>query len=428
MISFSSYNNIDASVIKLLKASSIRVDSNIIIDELEKHPDYPSLLTISDVLNNFNIKNNAFRLQPGELQQMTCPFLVHTSSNGGDFLVVNQIDADMVVVSSDKWDKHKIKLSEFEKAFKGIVLTVDPSAVNIPERTFAETLNEIKTPLAITGLLLVFMAAVIFHTGYFANYTWQILSLTVFKTAGLITSILLLVQAIDSDNPFVQKLCTGANTDCKAILSSKAAKVFDGLSWSEVGFFYFGGTWLALLFGSHSVSLMQVLAILNIVSLPYTFYSIYYQARVAKQWCVLCCTVQALLWLEFIPCVTAFDAPFVMPNSTEWSTLLISLLLPVTLWVLVKPLLLKIQQLKPLKEQLRKFKYNSELFNSMLNNQPKYTLPSEEWSIILGNAEASNSITMVTNPYCAPCSKTHKLLDELLEHHEDLQARIVFSA
>src|SRR5277367_288651 len=127
MISFNSYNNIDSSVIKLLKASAIRVDSNIIIDELEKHPDYPSLLTISDVLNNFNIKNSAFRLQPGELQQIACPFLVHTSSNGGDFLVVNKIDADVVVVSSEKWDEHKIKLSDFEKTFKGIVLTVDSS-------------------------------------------------------------------------------------------------------------------------------------------------------------------------------------------------------------------------------------------------------------------------------------------------------------
>jgi len=425
---FSSYNNIEASVIKLLKASAIHVNSDTIIDELEKHPDYPSLLTISDVLNNFNIKNNAFRLEPGELQQIACPFIVHTSSNGGDFVVVNQIDADTVVVSSEKWNKHKIKLGDFQKTFKGIVLTIDPSDVKLPEKTFTTTLNQIKTPLAITGLLLILVAALVYHTDYFAGYTWQILLLTLFKTAGLITSVLLLVQAIDGDNPLIQKLCTGANTNCKAILSSKAAKVFDWLSWSEVGFFYFAGTWLVLLFGGHSVSLLQVLAVLNIVSLPYTFYSIYYQARIAKQWCVLCCTVQALLWLEFIPGITSLSVPFTMPNNAEWSTLLISLLLPVVLWVLVKPLLLKIQQLDPLKEQLRKFKYNSDLFNSMLNNQPKYTLPATEWSIILGNAEASNSITMVTNPYCAPCSKTHKLLDELLDLREDLQARIVFSA
>jgi len=148
--------------------------------------------------------------------------------------------------------------------------------------------------------------ALVFHTTYFTNLSWQIILLTLFKTAGLITSILLLIQSIDSNNPLVQVLCQGGGkTDCNAILSSKAAKVpipiaiGIELTWSEVGFFYFAGTWLLLLFGGGSPAIWQALALLNFISLPYTVYSIYYQARVAKQWCVLCCTVQALLWLEF---------------------------------------------------------------------------------------------------------------------------------
>jgi protein-disulfide isomerase len=91
-------------------------------------------------------------------------------------------------------------------------------------------------------------------------------------------------------------------------------------------------------------------------------------------------------------------------------------------------LFLKLQQLKPLKQQLRKFKYNTELFNNMLAAQPKYATPHEDWSIVLGNAEANNIITMVTNPYCPPCAKTHKLLDELLAQRDNIQARIVFTA
>lgn len=428
MLPLNNYANSDASIIKLVKALSIPINSDKIIDELEKHPDYPSLLAISDVLNNFNLKNRAFGIQPEELPHMPCPFIVHTHLNGGDFLLVNKIDAEKIVVSSEKWDKHKIELNEFKRSFDGIVLTIDALPDNQPAKMIATALSELKAPLASAALLLIFMVAIIFHTGYFANYTWQVLLLTAFKTAGLITSILLLVQSIDSNNPLVQKLCTGTNSDCKTILSSKAAKVFEGLTWSEVGFFYFTGTWAALLFGNHSVSILQVLAILNIISLPYSFYSIYYQARVAKQWCILCCTVQALLWLEFIPSVTAFGSSLISPTYSEWSTLFIALLLPVVLWIIVKPWILKVQQVKPLKEQLRKFKYNSTLFTSVLNNQPKYALPSEDWSIVLGNADASTSITMVTNPYCPPCSKTHKLLDELLEQRTDIQARIVFTA
>ena len=428
MISFKKYDNVDASVIKILKALQFSVDSSKIIEELDKHPDYPSLLAICDVLSNFNIGNSAYRITADELPLVPCPFIIHTHSNGGDFLMVNEIDDQKIVVSSEKWNKHKMDLNEFKNVFDGIVLTIDPSLGPRSTGDSLASISEIKTPLAIGGLLLILVAGVIFHTTYFENYSWQVLLLTLFTTAGLITSILLLVQSIDSNNPLVQKLCSGNNSDCRAILSSKAATVFEGLSWSEVGFFYFGGTWLALLFGNHSTSLLQALAILNIMSLPYTFYSIYYQARVAKQWCVLCCTVQALLWLGFIPSVTAFNTPFTMPDTAVWSTLFISLFLPIVLWMLVKPLLLNVQQVRPLKNQLRRFKYNSELFNSMLNNQPRYALPSEDWSIVLGNADARTSIIMVSNPYCPPCSNTHKLLDELLEQRSDLQARIVFTA
>ena len=428
MISFKKYDNVDASVIKILKALQFSVDSRKIITELEKHPDYPSLLAISDVLSNFNIENNAYRVAADDLPRVSCPFIVHTRSNGGDFLMVNEIDDQKLIVSSEKWNKHKIDLSEFKKVFDGIVLTIEPSLTPRSIGSARTSISEIKTPLAIIGLLLILIIGVIFDTNYVENYSWQILLLTLFASAGLITSILLLVQSIDSNNPLVQKLCSGNNSDCKAILSSKAATVFEGLSWSEVGFFYFSGTSLALLFGNHSTSLSQALAILNIISLPYTIYSIYYQAHIAKQWCVLCCTVQALLWLQFIPSVTAFNTPLTMPDAAAWSTLFISFFLPIVLWMLIKPMLLKAQQIKPLKDQLRKFKYNSELFNSMLNNQPRYALPSEDWSIVLGNTNARTSITMVTNPYCPPCSKTHKLLDELLELRSDIQARIVFTA
>jgi hypothetical protein len=99
--------------------------------------------------------------------------------------------------------------------------------------------------------------------------------------------------------------------------------------------------------------------------------------------------VQALLWLEFIPLISiAFKQPVTIPDTGESSVLFICLLSPVILWALLKPLFLKLHQLQPLKQQLRKFKYNTELFNQMLTTQPKHTQPDDTWSIVLGNVEA----------------------------------------
>ena len=429
MLSFSRLPNPDAAVNKLLKELSISIDAETINAELEKHPDYPSLLAISDVLSAFNIENAAYRVDLENLANVPCPFIAHTSINAGDFLVVNTMDGDKVTVSSEKWNNHKMSLDEFKKIFKGIVLTAEPSADFKTTNTLSTTLTAIKNPAIIAGGVLILVSAV-FVSGYFTNLNWQTLLLTVFKTAGLITSVLLLIQSIDSNNPLVQKLCQGGSkTNCNAILSSKAAKVFEGLTWSEVGFFYFAGTWLLLLFGSGSATIWWALAILNVISLPYTFYSIYYQARVAKQWCVLCCTVQALLWLEFISLVTniqTFSLSF--GDGRNAAIIIVCLLTPVVLWMLLKPLFLKLQQLQPLKQQLRKFKYNTDLFNNTLTAQPKYAQPDDTWSIVLGNVEAENIITMVSNPYCGPCAKAHNQLAELLEHRDDIQARIVFTA
>jgi uncharacterized membrane protein/thiol-disulfide isomerase/thioredoxin len=429
MLSFTRYQNPDAAVNKLLKCLSINIAPETITAELEKHPDYPSMLAISDVLNAFNVENAAYRVDQENLANVPYPFIAHTTINGGDFLVVNKIEGDKLTVSNEKWNNHKLTLEEFKKIFKGVVLTAEPSSTFTTTATFTTFLTSIKIPAIAAGLLLILVSA-LFHTGYFTNLSWQTILLTVFKTAGLITSILLLVQSIDSNNPLVQKLCQGGSkTNCNAILSSKAAKVFEGLTWSEVGFFYFAGTWLLLLFGGGSAKIWWTLAILNVISLPYTFYSVYYQARIAKQWCVLCCTVQALLWLEFISLVTDIHTfPLYFGDGRGEAIIFICLLLPVILWMLLKPLFLKLQQLQPLKQQLRKFKYNTELFNSTLIAQPKYAQPGDEWSIVLGNAAADNIITMVSNPYCPPCSKMHAALDELLDQNGNIQARIVFTA
>lgn len=432
MFSLTAIPNADASAIKLLKTLGVNISQEEVISELDKHPDYPSLLAVSDVLNTFHIENAAYRVDFDELANVPLPFLAHIKTNGGEIVLVKKVKNGRYVLASDKWDNHKTNTDEFKKIYNGVVLTAEPSGVLASGITISSVLKKIKTPALTAGILLILAAGLIFHTDFIITISWQSALLVLFKTAGLFTSILLLIQSIDSNNPLVQALCqTQGKTDCNAILSSNAAKVFDGLSWSEVGFFYFAGTWLLLLFGGNSSAVWQAIVLLNFISLPYTFYSIYYQWRVAKQWCVLCCTVQAILWLEFISIALnrfLFIGELAWLNTSSLSTIFICVAAPIILWVILKPLLLKLQQLQPLKQQLRKFKYNADLFNKMLKAQAKYAQPDESWSIVLGDRQASNVITMVSNPYCPPCAKTHQLLEELLEQLPSLQARIVFTA
>lgn len=427
MFAFIRHSNVDATAMRLLKLSGVSISTKELISELEIHPDYPSILSISDVFNWFNVQNEVYHVEAIDLAEVPLPFIAHT--RGNEFVVVSELTGSTITVSDHEREHHTIPLQEFTDIYSGVVLIItDTTAAAAVQQSVTDKLAPYKIPTAVTGLVMAFIAILLLGTQYLSGFSWQTAILIVAKTAGLVTAMLLLAQSIDKNNPLAQILCGGdSKTNCNAILTSQAAIVFKGLTWSEVGFFYFAGTWLALLFGGGSYQVLQWLALLNILSLPYTIYSLYYQARVARQWCVLCTTVQALLWLEFVPLVTFVKTPFAM-STTIAVTLLTCLVVPVAGWMLLKPVLQKAQQARILKYQLKKFKYNRELFAASLKEQAQYTLPADEWSIVLGNTNARTVITMVSNPYCPPCGKTHQELDTWLNKLNEIQLRIVFTA
>ncbi len=102
-------------------------------------------------------------------------------------------------------------------------------------------------------------------------------------------------------------------------------------------------------------------------------------------------------------------------------------MLPALIWFVLRPLLTKMVEHKPLKKQLNKFKYNSELFNKALTSQPRFSIPDEIRPIILGNPNATNTITMVSNPFCYPCAVAHQELDELLRIRGDINLKVVLT-
>src|ERR1700733_8508188 len=105
MLSFKNLLNPQAALFKLLNYKGININTATIQDELEKHPDYPSLLAVCDVLTASNIENSAFRIGVEELDNVPCPFLAHVNPGNGDLVTVTRVDRDTVYVSNDKWAK-----------------------------------------------------------------------------------------------------------------------------------------------------------------------------------------------------------------------------------------------------------------------------------------------------------------------------------
>ncbi len=376
------------ATIAFLKKLGVKVNNATVNETLQNHPDWPSLLCISDSLNKWNIPNAAGKVEPAQIDQLLTPFIAYTNNREFPLAVVTRVTDVSFELYSTNYNKPVTQNREdFFKTWTGVYLLAEPSEQS-GEKDFA--LNKRKAffnSLILISLFIV--AATLSFISLFKTIGRNFGNLTATATgiylqylilfAGVIVTSLLLWYEIDKSNPLLQKVCTGiAKGNCSAILTGKKSKVFDWLSWSEVGFFYFSGG-LLLLFssGNNITNAISLLGILNILAMPYIIFSVYYQWRVAKQWCVLCLGVQALLFLGGINVIgnarlTESFGQELLIGFSNFSFLISAILiylLPVLIWYVVKPFILRLQEAKNIKREYLRTKFNAEIFETLLKNK-----------------------------------------------------------
>ena len=421
------------AIIRFTDLLHVKVNNNTVSDTLQSHPDWPSLLCISDALHQWQIPNAAAKTDVDNIDELPLPFLATINVPATPVAIVANIDETAVFYYSGNYKKPvKASREEFKKKWNGIYLIAEPNELSGEKNyttnkrnSFIKSLVPVSLILLLTGLSAWYLAGQMeINTG--AN-TGLLLQYLIMLT-GVGVSILLLWYEMDSNNPLLHKVCTGIKKgNCNAILSGKAAQVFSWLSWSEVGFFYFTGGWMAL--AINGVSAVSIVAWINIFALPYTVFSVYYQWRVAKQWCVLCLSVQALLLLGGINAVTNGLLTGVqnVPSGTFVYTAILYLF-PLLAWYTVKPRLLRLRDAKTTMRQYLRLKFNSEVFETLLQKQKAVTIPVDGLGITLGNPQAKHEIIKVCNPYCGPCAKAHPEIEKLLENNNNVKAKIIFTA
>ncbi|MFT4204293.1 MAG: vitamin K epoxide reductase family protein [Chitinophagaceae bacterium] len=430
-------NNCELSTYSLCGKLKAQVTQTYIRQQLEGHPDYPSLLAVSDVLKGLGIRNAAFEIDINGLEELPEYFIAEIKKDSETFYtVVTVIDNETLEYTAPTGNKEtKASLSEFRHIFTGKALLAEVPEDRIREENYELHAREERwtrlTQWLIIGAvpLLVFVdcgvALVRLRSSAAASVAYTLLSL-----AGTIVGILLLWYEVDKHNPALQHICTvGKKTNCDAVLSSSASKMF-GIGWSSIGFAYFAGSLTALLVsGVYSPPMLSVLSWLNVATLPYTVFSVYYQSKVAGQWCVLCLAVQALLILQFI---TAWAGGFhAMSDKVSMDTVLVAVFaffVPFLVVSLLLPALRSAKEGRKDKGELLRLKHNPQIFEALLARQKAIAEPTTELGITIGNPDARYKLVKVCNPYCGPCAKAHPVMDSLLDSNPEVQVQIIFTA
>ncbi|HUR65054.1 MAG TPA: thioredoxin domain-containing protein [Chitinophagaceae bacterium] len=392
------------------------------------HPDYPSLLCISDCLTQWKVENISLKVEKDQIDQYPLPMLVHASG----FKIVVRVTVDEIIYLNKLGREVQAPKKEFLSKWDAIALLAQsPEGVEDKKN---EVINKGKSgmisPVFLIGLLLVSIAtaSAIYFLSHSLVPSLSYSFLLLLNLAGVVLATILVWYQFDKNSPALKRLCgneTG-DKDCSATLDSRYAKLFGRVSWSEIGFFYFTGTLLLLLITPGYTALAGWL---NVLALPYAIFSVSYQKFVAKKWCPLCLAVQAVLVAGSI---TAWLGGFLqkgIPVITAQVVFTIGVLymLPSLVWYLVKPIISGYQKNKNSRYELARLKNDPGIFNKILSEQKRMIAPATNMGITLGNKEAKTTIIKVCNPYCAPCARAHQELKELLKH-DNVKVQVIFTA
>ncbi|WP_019990225.1 vitamin K epoxide reductase family protein [Rudanella lutea] len=418
----------------LIQVARLPITAKTVKEELYLHPDFPSLLAMSDLLTEWKVSNLATRIRPEQLVEIPLPAIVYLEINGGYFAPVRKVTNERVEWLDTQRGWQTDSLTDFSRKWNGVILLIEPDEssgeANYQQKKREAALQNARLPMVIGGLILclICMGGLFLPQAVFNNGPLWGLLLT--KLTGIVVTTLLLWSTIDADNSLLRSLCSLDNrTDCNSVLTSKAAKLWGWLGWAEIGFTYFAGSFLALLMGLSTAqpAVLSWLIVLNVLALPYTLYSVYYQYRVAKSWCTLCLLVQVLLWAEFALGAPHWQSITPVVNGQTIALFGLAFLVPIIGWVFLKKPLQDATQVFPLRRELQRAKFNPEYVESLFTRQPQMPPIFEGMRVVtMGNPEAEHTLTVVTNPLCGPCRRLHPQLEALVERTDTINCQFVF--
>jgi hypothetical protein len=406
-------HNVFTSALEVLK---VRHTSGFSNRHFNEHPHKYNLFGISQMLSDYGVENVATRITNKEkdIYHIETPFIAHT---GSDFIIVEKVDSEQVHYL---WWGRKITLpvNEFINVWSGVILLVGTSDKSIEpdykEHQKKELLNSLQNYLLLASAGLLLLLAYITYS-LFTNLGITIL--IILHLLGIYISYLLVLKQLHIHSEYSDKICSlFKQNDCNHILESKVAKLWDVFGWSEIGLGYFLAYTLILLFLPH---LTFYLAIINLLVLPYSFWSVWYQQFKAKQLCVLCLTVQVLFWLTF-----AVNLIFRFIQWPDWDIIqwmIIGCVFAVCVLginILI-PKLSNERLISHVKQEINSIKADETVFRSILKKQTRYEVHPSDSKIIFGNPNANLFITVFSNPYCNPCARMHRRIEKLLEKTND---------
>lgn len=409
---------------RAIKSFGINVTNDTIKVSLKSSPHYPSLRCITDAFNEWNIEHFPLKYTMDEIKSINSPYITHLNLNGGEIGFVTGHKNGNVILYNSLNKKEKIPWEEYIKLISGGVILLNPDEksgeANFFRKKQSDILYKSIVPLTISVLALIIIVLIsnnLVNTGVVVPGIFYILLGS--KLLGMIISTLLFMKENEIQVPLAEKLCKlNKYVNCNAVLNDRAAIVYGSIGWADVGTIYFTGSMLILLQGWNGF-----LTIASALALPFTFFSVWYQAIKLKRWCPFCLMIQFILIVEFILQV------FFNPVLNLSFSLLIEFIFTffiVGLFQIIINLFLKLRRERDIQDlKLARLKKNPEIIKTLIFNQKQYKIPVTENSLLLGQNKSGLLITAFLSLECSHCAKAFFKLNGILQSEYNAQVNII---
>jgi len=408
------------NVFQYLRKEDINIDRKEFLFQVQAHPSYPSILAITDTLSFFNIDNGVFNVAFDKIELLPDRFLVILNEKINDthiyFAEIRK--GKIFVMRNDK--AQLISKQDLKSKWGNFVLCAEKTADSI---TTQKSKNLLFWLFPLLFILLFFTLFIIEGKSHIYGL---FLLLPIF---GALFSIAAFKDLLGSKNEIINAFCNfSASTSCKTIMDSKKWKIFEIVNLSDLSivFFSYQIVTFSIALVSNSVGdFIYVQKILLLLTTPIIGFSFYYQKIVEKKWCPICLAIITIILLELITITILFDT-----INISFKNILISGIIFTgfsVIWLFLKPVLINSKELNESQFEGTRFMKNYQIFKTVLISGAKITLPQA--SIALGNISSKKVLTIITNPFCAPCKEVDEIMSTILkDHHAEIRVNIIINA
>lgn len=387
-------------------------------EQITMHPDYPSMLSVTDYLDGGRMQYQAVQANAASISQFNYPLLAHIRQPGQEYMYL--------INSIEDWDEQE----EIKKYWSGIAIFPEKNSSWESEQNSLYRKNSNKDKIIAAMAMLsagVLFAFVAFYMHSVSKVLFGFQSLL-----GVVISVFLAGSELGYQGEIVKQVCgIVKNGGCENVLKSSYAKGFFGITPADLSLLYFSTQFLFFLNSSLYPFFLQSIFLIAYAALPAAVWSIYTQAFKLRQWCALCIGVVIVLVCQAVT-VT------ILPNFNILSA---AVLLPLALffgfcillyavWYPVKQLVITNRTNRLKLVELKRWTSDASLFVSQWKEEQAVDTTIWQNDLLIGNIHSPIIITVACNPYCGPCAQAHIQLDDILSRYGNnikVQVRLVFN-